>query len=116
AACAVTPSPPPPPHRAPPRPAPPLSPSTTLFRSGVSPGACSGTQRERCNGVVGCVSRHRIISRGRYLSGPTQCRQHLLAGLVDRSEEHTSELQSRFDIVCRLLLDKKNAPDTRHTT
>src|SRR5699024_11846069 len=24
-----------------------------------------------------------------------------------RSEEHTSELQSRFDIVCRLLLDKK---------
>src|SRR5207249_10975695 len=25
----------------------------------------------------------------------------------DRSEEHTSELQSRFDIVCRLLLEKK---------
>src|SRR5437868_10289890 len=25
-----------------------------------------------------------------------------------RSEEHTSELQSRFDIVCRLLLEKKN--------
>src|SRR5699024_12672028 len=25
-----------------------------------------------------------------------------------RSEEHTSELQSRFDLVCRLLLDKKN--------
>src|SRR5699024_10788786 len=28
--------------------------------------------------------------------------------LADRSEEHTSELQSRFDLVCRLLLDKKN--------
>src|SRR5699024_12013648 len=27
--------------------------------------------------------------------------------LADRSEEHTSELQSRFDIVCRLLLEKK---------
>src|SRR5699024_11589839 len=27
--------------------------------------------------------------------------------LTDRSEEHTSELQSRFDIVCRLLLEKK---------
>src|SRR5207249_11486542 len=27
---------------------------------------------------------------------------------VDRSEEHTSELQSRFDLVCRLLLEKKN--------
>src|SRR5437868_10890073 len=27
--------------------------------------------------------------------------------LHDRSEEHTSELQSRFDLVCRLLLEKK---------
>src|SRR5699024_12324449 len=30
---------------------------------------------------------------------------HLLFGV--RSEEHTSELQSRFDLVCRLLLEKK---------
>src|SRR2546421_4594546 len=29
--------------------------------------------------------------------------------LVKRSEEHTSELQSRSDLVCRLLLDKKNS-------
>src|SRR5207249_10393690 len=28
--------------------------------------------------------------------------------LIRRSEEHTSELQSRFDIVCRLLLEKKS--------
>src|SRR5699024_11885956 len=27
---------------------------------------------------------------------------------MERSEEHTSELQSRFDLVCRLLLEKKN--------
>src|SRR5699024_12375455 len=27
---------------------------------------------------------------------------------TNRSEEHTSELQSRFDLVCRLLLEKKN--------
>src|SRR5207249_9476675 len=35
-------------------------------------------------------------------------------GLVfQRSEEHTSELQSRFDLVCRLLLEKKNkSPDS----
>src|SRR5438874_12600685 len=33
-------------------------------------------------------------------------------GLVSRSEEHTSELQSRRDLVCRLLLEKKNE-DTR---
>src|SRR5699024_12553528 len=36
--------------------------------------------------------------------------QHCLEPLSDggRSEEHTSELQSRFDLVCRLLLEKKN--------
>src|SRR5207249_5344824 len=32
-----------------------------------------------------------------------------------RSEEHTSELQSRFDLVCRLLLEKKNG-DARHSS
>src|SRR5699024_11962504 len=32
-----------------------------------------------------------------------------------RSEEHTSELQSRFDLVCRLLLDKKNRKRQLHT-
>src|SRR5207249_10643557 len=31
----------------------------------------------------------------------------LLVGEFERSEEHTSELQSRFDLVCRLLLEKK---------
>src|SRR5699024_11288515 len=30
-----------------------------------------------------------------------------------RSEEHTSELQSRFDLVCRLLLEKKNYKESR---
>src|SRR5438067_9739491 len=29
----------------------------------------------------------------------------------ERSEEHTSELQSRFDLVCRLLLEKKNGDE-----
>src|SRR5699024_12728764 len=33
--------------------------------------------------------------------------QRLRAPLRGRSEEHTSELQSRFDLVCRLLLEKK---------
>src|SRR5438874_3796751 len=34
---------------------------------------------------------------------------HLRTGLcLERSEEHTSELQSRRDLVCRLLLEKKN--------
>src|SRR5699024_11264967 len=33
-----------------------------------------------------------------------------------RSEEHTSELQSRFDLVCRLLLEKKNHQQQIHKT
>src|SRR5699024_11802066 len=38
------------------------------------------------------------------------------AGLAaSRSEEHTSELQSRFDLVCRLLLEKKNTTNERLT-
>src|SRR5207249_7569756 len=32
---------------------------------------------------------------------------HLMGVPRERSEEHTSELQSRFDLVCRLLLEKK---------
>src|SRR5437868_12120084 len=32
----------------------------------------------------------------------------------DRSEEHTSELQSRFDLVCRLLLEKKKKNSIEH--
>src|SRR2546429_6001913 len=48
----------------------------------------------------------------------------LLAGALDapavdaaikRSEEHTSELQSRLHLVCRLLLEKKNKSTMRHT-
>src|SRR5699024_11732675 len=31
----------------------------------------------------------------------------------ERSEEHTSELQSRFDLVCRLLLEKKKRSSSR---
>src|SRR5207249_5415378 len=35
------------------------------------------------------------------------------AGALSRSEEHTSELQSRFDLVCRLLLEKKKQENTK---
>src|SRR5699024_11691442 len=48
--------------------------------------------------------------------GPHELRRHAVASrptvkaprAQPRSEEHTSELQSRFDLVCRLLLEKKN--------
>src|SRR5690606_26582991 len=39
----------------------------------------------------------------------------ILAHLVVRSEEHTSELQSRENLVCRLLLEKKKKPTTPTT-
>src|SRR5699024_12244965 len=38
----------------------------------------------------------------------TQTYAAICLARVARSEEHTSELQSRFDLVCRLLLEKKN--------
>src|SRR5207249_5955810 len=44
----------------------------------------------------------------------------LAGSATERSEEHTSELQSRFDLVCRLLLEKKNLtrpqPRPRHSS
>src|SRR2546422_6607564 len=45
---------------------------------------------------------------GRILQGPTQLEP--LNDRVKRSEEHTSELQSRLHLVCRLLLEKQQAP------
>src|SRR5207249_11329426 len=37
----------------------------------------------------------------------TTCCASMCSAVARRSEEHTSELQSRFDLVCRLLLEKK---------
>src|SRR5207249_11020298 len=53
-------------------------------------------------GLVGAEALHRVL--------PPQPRErplHLVPRFLPRSEEHTSELQSRFDLVCRLLLEKK---------
>src|SRR6266568_7581815 len=48
-----------------------------------------------------------------------RCSARLRAVRERRSEEHTSELQSQFHLVCRLLLEKKNhtpaRPDLRHS-
>src|SRR5260370_22580944 len=71
-----------------------LFPYTTLFRSRLpfSGRACVGQPRER--GPQGEHRRHIIADprRGAYMT---------------RSEEHTSELQSHLNLVCRLLLEKK---------
>src|SRR5437868_14746290 len=45
--------------------------------------------------------------RGGQLNQMMRQVQKMQADMAARSEEHTSELQSRFDLVCRLLLEKK---------
>src|SRR5689334_24091070 len=49
------------------------------------------------------------------LSQGTEQRQHIVDDRLhgDRSEEHTSELQSQFHLVCRLLLEKKKNTHNR---
>src|SRR2546428_13750481 len=42
---------------------------------------------------------------------PAPCRPGCTTRSTRRSEEHTSELQSRSDLVCRLLLEKKKKPN-----
>src|SRR3712207_7020168 len=90
-----------------------LFPYTTLFRSGADrdlrrwAGDLAGAQVE-AGGVQGALDGaafHPAVGQRRVLVG---------ARVVDRvqvarSEEHTSELQSRQYLVCRLLLEKKNA-------
>src|SRR5256885_7269255 len=78
-----------------------LFPYTTLFRS--PPGEWPGGGGRS----VGGRGRHRDAGRGRTAGAE---RDRRLA--VRRSEEHTSELQSPCNIVCRLLLEKKNTKYT----
>src|SRR2546421_8454575 len=84
-----------------------LFPYTTLFRSDHLSGDREDCTRHDCH--------HRAQGAGE--------RALLLGGArsAARSEEHTSELQSRSDLVCRLLLEKKknlktheNDETTRH--
>src|SRR2546430_5581720 len=50
----------------------------------------------------------RLRSAGGRLPGPQPERAEAARGPYERSEEHTSELQSQSNLVCRLLLEKKN--------
>src|SRR5689334_23951425 len=85
-----------------------LFPYTTLFRSRLRKGLdtlrrCPLEQLCRELGVEHCIRQnliHRLIGSAELV--------HPLQWLADRSEEHTSELQSQFHLVCRLLLEKKN--------
>src|SRR3712207_8989035 len=93
-----------------------LFPYTTLFRSSspVRPEAGRGSGGFDITGVAAA----RLRASGRICTTPfvgwyiAVSRQTLLHR-PPRSEEHTSELQSRQYIVCRLLLEKKK--NNRHT-
>src|SRR3712207_6880469 len=91
-----------------------LFPYTTLFRSIFPEGAnftprrkVRALQRLRDRGLVSAVRRAEAM---RHLLPPRP--GGVVAALSARSEEHTSELQSRQYLVCRLLLEKKK----RHVT
>src|SRR2546430_12049127 len=75
-----------------------LFPYTTLFRSACRHGTDGSCRRRQAGGGFSTSSCRRIA----YDSGWTR----------PRSEEHTSELQSQSNLVCRLLLEKKKK--TKH--
>src|SRR5438874_10648855 len=81
-----------------------LFPYTTLFRSFPEGKSGTGELRYR-NGlpVLTVSGTPEEIGAAAGALGLKPGRR-----IADRSEEHTSELQSRRDLVCRLLLEKKN--------
>src|SRR5947207_8354014 len=82
-----------------------LFPYTTLFRSAREP-RCLGALQSKTDALAEWKTMNKAMTEN-----PPEAR---LAKLVElfgkigiRSEEHTSELQSHSDLVCRLLLEKK---------
>src|SRR5256885_7937690 len=91
-----------------------LFPYTTLFRSGrQSVRPADAIKKGEPAGSPFFASWPGSVVRLRAAHGA----EHVLERIADgafpdrpRSEEHTSELQSPCNLVCRLLLEKKNAP------
>src|SRR3712207_7601157 len=82
-----------------------LFPYTTLFRSGIITSVnCSATV---ARAVADRMNRSGELARYGNVDG-------IVA--LTRSEEHTSELQSRQYLVCRLLLEKKKKIHITHIT
>src|SRR2546422_2824833 len=82
-----------------------LFPYTTLFRSlPVRPHGDGERHIQLENSLLHFVTGHAHVHRTHRqadsINGP-------VIDVKDRSEEHTSELQSRLHLVCRLLLEKK---------
>src|SRR5437762_11369759 len=81
-----------------------LFPYTTLFRSERNDLL---RLREEVDEILAGVAEP-LIDRLRFVV-VHHCEQAVRTARIARSEEHTSELQSPMYLVCRLLLEKKNA-------
>src|SRR5207247_11329545 len=82
----------------------PLFPYTTLFRSRLA-GAALGREDGHDPSPAGMAALGGEAPAG--VARLPDREDDVLGQLRERSEEHTSELQSRVDLVCRLLLAKK---------
>src|SRR2546422_1570997 len=85
-----------------------LFPYTTLFRSVLEPLLLEPLEGVRRRAWLEGAAPQDARARGLDLRGDLE---HL-----PRSEEHTSELQSRLHLVCRLLLEKKKKRQTSECT
>src|SRR5690606_39292771 len=97
-----------------------LFPYTTLFRSRKRSASLANSTRRRwaaspARGSTASSSGRQSSgrsARARYRSGDCSVRRASSAcSCRSRSEEHTSELQSRENLVCRLLLEKKKTTE-----
>src|SRR3712207_8070986 len=85
-----------------------LFPYTTLFRSiGVTPVLCGN--------IKGLHDPYRNPTTQEEFARTWGQDPRMVTSFADRSEEHTSELQSRQYLVCRLLLEKKKQINTSRT-
>src|SRR2546430_5242382 len=82
-----------------------LFPYTTLFRSHQA--GAEGAARHALARTA-AVEVDLVVAR--LLAGARRRRQLARLAAAERSEEHTSELQSQSNLVCRLLLEKKKTP------
>src|SRR3712207_8767604 len=87
-----------------------LFPYTTLFRSVQT----RVKKLYRCQVILVKETQDAPLSQVRYFaSSDLEADAQTLVGHLARSEEHTSELQSRQYLVCRLLLEKKKKTGRR---
>src|SRR3712207_7688417 len=85
-----------------------LFPYTTLFRSGTAGGVRN--VREFFGDQAFCVMAADALTDIDLQALARTHAEHEWIATLARSEEHTSELQSRQYLVCRLLLEKKQTP------